>query len=384
MPVTNDVEEVAAWRRDLHRNPELLYDLPRTAGFVADKLRDFGCDEVVTGIGRSGVVGIVRGRTPGDRTVALRADMDALPLTESNPNLPHASTVPGRMHACGHDGHTAMLLGAARELCATRAFAGRAALVFQPAEEGGAGARAMLNDGLITRFGIGSIYGMHNLPGLAIGRFATRPGPIMASSDTFDIVVNGKGGHAALPHLCLDPVVAGAAIVSGLQTIASRSADPLDGCVVSVTRFNAGSARNAIPDTATLSGTVRTLRAGTRDLAEARLRTIVRGVCDALGTTATVTYGRGYPVTTNHAAEAAFAAEVAIAVAGRENVDAATAPLMGAEDFSYLLEACPGSFMFLGNGDSAGLHNPTYDFADAALPIGIRYWVRLVETAQPG
>lgn len=376
--------EVAAWRQDFHRHPELLYDLPRTTGLVAEKLRAFGCDEVVAGLGRSGVVGLIRGRSAGSGTIALRADMDALPITEQNTAIPHSSSVAGRMHACGHDGHTAMLLGAARHLCETRAFAGTAAVVFQPAEEGGAGARAMLDDGLVARFAIDRFFGMHNLPGLAIGRFALRPGPIMAASDVFDVTVKGKGSHAAMPHLGVDPVLAGAAIVTGLQSIASRLVDPLDACVVSVTRFEAGSARNAIPDSARLSGTVRTLRPETRDLAEARLSLIVRNIAEAHGATATVSYGRGYPVTVNDPTEAAFAARVATAVAGSDHVDAAVAPFMGAEDFAYMLEARPGAFVFIGNGDSAGLHNASYDFADAALPFGISYWVRLVEMAQPG
>ncbi len=387
MPLINSVvdaaAEVATWRRDIHRNPELMYDLPRTAGLVAEKLRAFGCDEVVTGIGRTGVVGVIRGRGEGPRTIALRADMDALPITESNAGLPHASATAGRMHACGHDGHTAMLLGAAQYLCSTRRFAGTAVLVFQPAEEGGAGARAMLDDGLVTRFGIDEIYGMHNLPGLALGAFATRPGPIMASSDTFDITIEGRGGHAARPNLCIDPVLAGAQTVTALQMIASRNTDPLDAAVVSVTQFHAGSARNAIPQSAKLGGTVRTLRPDTRDYTEKRLREIVKALSDASGTIATVQYGRGYPVTVNHPDQARFAASVAMEVVGAAQVDAAVDPLMGAEDFSYMLEARPGAFIFTGNGDSAGLHHPAYDFDDRALPFGISYWARLVETAMP-
>ena len=376
--------EVRAWRQAIHRQPELLYDLPHTAALVVEKLTAFGCDEVVSGLGRSGVVGLIRGRSGGAGTIGLRADMDALPMTEQNAALPHRSSVTGRMHACGHDGHTAMLLGAARHLCGTRAFAGTAAVVFQPAEEGGAGARAMLADGLVSRFSIDRFFGMHNLPGLPVGRFSLRPGPIMASSDVFDITVTGKGSHAAMPHLGVDPVLAGAAIVTGLQSIASRLVDPLDACVVSVTRFEAGSARNAIPDSARLGGTVRTLRPETRDLAEARLALMARSIAEAHGASAAVSYGRGYPVTVNHAAEAAFAASVAADVAGAEQVDMAVPPFMGAEDFAYMLEAKPGAFIFIGNGDSAGLHNASYDFADAALPFGISYWVRLVEMAQPG
>ena len=387
MPVINSVveasAEVAAWRRDIHRNPELGYDVHRTAGIVAEKLRAFGCDEVVTGVGRTGVVGVIRGRAEGQRTIALRADMDALPITETNTALPYASVTAGRMHACGHDGHTAMLLGAARYLCETRNFSGSAVVVFQPAEEGGAGGRAMVEDGLMTRFAIDEIYGMHNLPGLPVGQISLRPGPIMAAADYFEVAIEGKGGHAANPHLCLDPVLAGAQLVGALQMIASRNVDPLESCVLSVTQFNAGSARNAIPQTARLAGTVRTLSRDTRDLAERRLREIVAGVAAVHGVTCTVQYSRGYPVTVNHAAQARFAAGVAADVVGEAAVDAATAPMMGAEDFSYMLEARPGAFVFIGNGASAGLHHPGYDFDDAVLPVGISYWARLVETALP-
>ncbi len=387
MPVINSVAEAApeigVWRRDLHRHPELGYEVQRTAGIVAEKLRAFGCDEVVTGVGRSGVVAVIRGRAAGDRTVALRADMDALPIAESNAALPHASATAGRMHACGHDGHTAMLLGAAQHLCATRNFAGNAVLVFQPAEEGGAGAKAMLDDGLITRFAIDEIYGMHNLPGLPIGSFSLRAGPIMAAADRFEIRLEGRGGHAANPHLCIDPVLAGAQITSALQMIVARNVDPLDACVVSVTQFHAGSAGNAIPQEARLSGTVRTLKPETRAFAERRLREIVAGLAAAHGINATVSWGRGYPVTVNHTEQARFASKVAADIVGHARVDPAVAPMMGAEDFSYMLEARPGAFVFIGNGDTAGLHHPAYDFDDAALPYGVSYWARLVETALP-
>ena len=387
MPVINSVVEAADavrdWRRDFHRHPELLYDVHRTAGIVADKLRGFGCDEVVTGIGRTGVVAVVRGRQPGHRTVALRADMDALPLTEANTSLPYASESPGRMHACGHDGHTAMLLGAARHLCETRNFAGTAVLVFQPAEEGGAGGRAMVEDGMMTRFSIDEVFGMHNLPGLPLGHFALRSGPIMAAADRFEILIEGRGGHAAYPQMCIDPVLAGAHITTALQMIVARNTDPLEACVVSVTQFNAGSAGNVIPQSARLAGTVRSLKPETRAMAESRMRAIVKGVSDAHGTQGTVNYVRGYPVTVNHAGPSDFAATVAADVVGATNVETAMAPIMGAEDFSYMLEARPGAFVFVGNGDSAGLHHPAYDFDDAALPVGISYWVRLVEMALP-
>ena len=386
MPVINSVADrqqaVAEWRHDIHRHPEVMYDVHRTAGLVAERLRDFGCDEVVTGVGRTGVVGVIRGRGPSGRTLALRADMDALPITEET-NLPHASTMPGRMHACGHDGHTAMLLGAAQHLCETRSFAGTAVVIFQPAEEGGAGARAMIGDGLMDRFGIDEVYGMHNLPGLPLGSFALRPGPIMAAADRFEIRIEGKGGHAASPHLCVDPILAGAQMVSALQAIVSRNVDPIESCVVSVTVFNAGSAQNVIPQSAKLAGTVRTLKAETRDFAERRLREIVAGIANAHQVTATVSYARGYPVTVNHATETARAAAAARAVAAVGRVDDAVPPIMGAEDFSFMLEARPGAFIFVGNGDTAGLHHPSYDFNDAAIPYGISYWVRLIETSLP-
>ncbi len=375
--------DVRDWRRDIHRHPELGYEVHRTAGAVADRLRAFGCDEVATGIGRIGVVGLIRGRGAGGRTVGLRADMDALPITEANTDLAYASTVPGRMHACGHDGHTAMLLGAARHLSATRRFAGTVAAVFQPAEEGGAGGRAMVADGLMTRFAIDEIYGMHNLPGLPVGHFCLRPGPVMAAADRFEIRVEGLGGHAATPHLCRDPVLAGAGITGALQQIASRNVDPLDPCVVSVTQFHAGSAGNVIPQEAVLNGTVRTLKAETRALAEARLRAVVAGLAAAHGVEAAVTYSPGYPVTVNHPEQTRLAAAVAAAVAGERAVDAAMAPMMGAEDFSFMLQERPGAFIFTGNGDTAGLHHPAYDFDDAVLPVGMAYWVRLAETALP-
>ena len=355
-----------------------MYDVFRTAARVADLLQGFGCDEVVQGIGRTGIVGIIHGRQKG-RTIGLRCDMDALPIFEAS-GVAHASLTPGKMHACGHDGHMAMLLGAARQLCATRNFSGTAAVIFQPAEEGGAGGKAMLDDGLMQRFGIGEVFGMHNMPGLAVGAFAIRPGAMMASADRFDIVIEGRGGHAAKPHECIDPVVVGAQIVSALQVIVARNVDPLEACVVSVTRFEAGSAYNVIPQSALLAGTVRTLAPAMRIFAERRLREIAGGIAAAHGAVARVDYVPGYPVTRNHAAQTAFAAGVAAAVAGAGMVDTATPPTMGAEDFSYMLEARPGALIFIGNGNTAGLHHPAYDFNDAAIAHGVEYWVRLVET----
>jgi amidohydrolase len=379
--VADLVPDARAWRREIHQNPGLLYDVEETARFVADKLRAFGCDEVKTGIGRTGVVGVIRGaRGPSSRTIGLRADMDALPIEEET-NLPYRSRIPGKMHACGHDGHTAMLLGAARRLAETRDFAGKAVVIFQPAEEGGAGAMAMIDDGLMDTFGVEEVYGMHNMPALPVGAFKLRTGPLMAAADEITIVIEGRGGHAAMPHQGVDPVVVGAQIVTALQTIASRNVDPLDASVVSVTQFHAGTANNIIPQSAWLNGTVRTLQPATRDFIERRIHEIAAGVAAASGATARVEYRRNYPSTVNHAAETDFAARVARKVAGDSQVDANAAPVMGAEDFSFMLEARPGAFIFLGNGDTAKLHHPSYDFNDDALAYGMSYWVELVETA---
>ena len=387
MAIVNRIAElapdIAEWRRDLHEHPELLYDVFRTAETVAAKLKEFGCDEIVTGIGRTGVVGVIKGRKRGSgKAIGLRADMDALPITEIT-GLAHASKTPGKMHACGHDGHTAMLLGAARYLCETRNFDGDAVVIFQPAEEGGAGGKAMCDDGMMKRFNIGEVYGMHNMPGLPVGEFALRPGPLMAAADKFEIEIVGLGGHAARPHGCIDPIVIGAQIVTAMQAIVSRGVDPLDSCVVSVTRFDAGTAFNIIPQGAKLMGTVRTLKAETRDYAEKRIREIVEGYAKANGATGSVQYERGYPVTMNHEKETGFAAGVAKKIVGDAKVTTDAPPVMGAEDFSFMLEERPGAFIFLGNGDTAGLHHPAYDFNDAAIPVGVSYWAKLVETALP-
>jgi amidohydrolase len=384
MPIIPAIQDLAAdaqyWRRDLHSHPELDYDVGRTAKFVADRLHAFGCDEVKMFIGRSGVVGIIKGRAGAGRTIGLRADMDALPIHETT-NLPYQSTNPGKMHACGHDGHTAMLLGAARHLAKTRDFAGTLAVIFQPAEEGGAGARAMLDDGLMQRWPIEEVYGMHNAPALPVGAFAIRKGPFLAAADRFTIRIEGRGGHAAQPHLGIDPILAGSQIVLALQSIVSRNADPLDSCVVSVTRFDAGTTFNVIPQTAELLGTVRTLSDATRDFAQRRVTDIAKGIGAAMGANVEIHYVRGYPVTRNHPAQTEFAADIARKIAGDDAVDSNAPPIMGAEDFSYMLEGKPGAFIFIGNGDSAGLHHPGYDFNDAALPYGMSYWVRLAETA---
>ncbi|MFN4126987.1 M20 aminoacylase family protein [Pannonibacter indicus] len=385
MPVVNRIadlaDEIASWRRDFHENPEIMYETVRTAAKVADLLRSFGLDEVVTGIGRTGVVGVIRGKNGGaGRVIGLRADMDALPIEEMT-GLPYASKTPGKMHACGHDGHTSMLLGAAKYLAETRNFNGTAVVIFQPAEEGGAGAKAMIDDGLMTRWAIDEVYSLHNLPGLPVGEFAIRKGPIMAATDEFRITITGRGGHAAKPHETVDPIITGTQIVSALQTIASRAVNPLDSVVVSVTIFEAGTAFNVIPETATLRGTIRSLTDTTRDLAEKRLNEIVSALCTAYGATAEIEFRRGYPVTANHDDQTDFAVSVAEEIAGPERVQRETEPMMGGEDFSYMLLERPGAYIFAGNGDSASLHHPRYNFNDGLIPSGSSYFVRLVEKA---
>ena len=391
MPIVNRVADlqpdIQAWRRDIHQHPELLYDVHRTAAFVADRLREFGCDEVATGLGRTGVVGVIKGRKPapkGDiRVIGLRADMDALPIEEET-NLAYSSRTPGKMHACGHDGHTAMLLGAARYLAETRNFAGDAVVIFQPAEEGGGGGREMVRDGVMERFAIEEVYGMHNAPGLPVGAFAIRPGALLAASDRIIIDIEGHGGHAAKPHKCIDTILVGAQIINQIQSIVARNVDPIESAVVSICVFQAGDTGNVIPQTAHLRGTARSLTPAVRDRLEQRLHEIVEGTARLYGARAKLNYHRDYPVTRNHERQTAFAVSVAAQVAGRERVDAAAAPVMGGEDFSFMLEARPGAFIFVGNGDSAGLHHPAYDFNDETIPIGVAYWARLVETAMPG
>lgn len=380
------LEEIAAiageavlWRRDLHRRPELLYALDETSAFVARKLGSFGLDEVVAGVGGSGVVGVLRGR-PGNRAVALRADMDALPIEEIT-GAPWASENPGAMHACGHDGHTATLLAAARSLASDRNFSGTVIFVFQPAEEGGAGARAMIDDGLFDRFPVDEIYGIHNLPGLPVGRFAVKPGAIMASTDRFYIDVLGRGGHAARPHETIDPILIGAQLVTALQSIVSRNTDPLASGVVSVTTFHAGNTDNVIPQSARLSGTVRALDGKVREQLEASVNRIATAVATTFGAEARVTYERGYPVTVNHGAAAARVGDVVEGLLGSSAIDRAAPPLMAAEDFSYYLERVPGAYFFMGNGPSAGLHHPAYDFADEAIAPGAAVWAALAKAS---
>ena len=385
MPIVNRVAEfqpdIQAWRRDIHEHPELLYDVHRTAALVADRLREFGCDEVITGIGRTGVVGVIKGsRAAGSgdvKVIGLRADMDALPIEEAT-DLPYASKTKGLMHACGHDGHTAMLLGAARYLAETRNFAGNAVVIFQPAEEGGAGAVAMIKDGLMDRFGIEQVYGMHNGPGIPVGSFAPRPGPIMAGGDAVLIKIEGRGGHAAQPHQSIDSVLVGAQLITALQSIVSRSVDPLQSAVISICEFHAGHARNVIPQTAELKGTVRTLNGDVRKLVERRVREVVAGVAQATGARIDLDYVHGYPVTVNHAGQTDVATRAARDIAGDAHVQE-MAPLMAGEDFAYMLEQRPGALIFCGNGDSAGLHHPAYNFNDEALVYGTSYWIKLVE-----
>lgn len=385
MPIVNRIaefhDEITQWRRDLHENPELMYDLPETAKSVEDRLKSFGCDEVVTGLGKTGVVAVIKGnKDTSGKVVGLRSDMDALPIVEATGKA-YASKNSGKMHACGHDGHMAMLLGAAKYLAETRNFDGTAVLIFQPAEEGGAGAKAMIEDGLLDRFGIQEVFGMHNLPGIPLGEFAIRPGPVMAATDEFKITLNGNGAHAAKPNLSIDPVVMGAAVVQNLQSIAARNVDPLESVVVSVTVFNAGRAFNVIPQSAELRGTIRTLTPEMRDLAEKRLHSIVEHTAATFGGTADIHFHRGYPVTANNAEKTDFAAGIASQIVGVERVDTNVAPVMGGEDFSFMLNERPGAFIFIGNGETAGLHHPKYDFNDDAIPLGVSYWARLVETA---
>jgi hippurate hydrolase len=387
MPIVNRIAdlaaEITAWRRDLHAHPELLYDVHRTAASVSEKLKAFGCDEVVTGIGRTGVVGVIRGRKGSGPAIGLRADMDALPIEEAT-GLPYTSTNPGKMHACGHDGHTAMLLGAARYLAETRNFAGMAVVIFQPAEEGGAGGKAMVEDGLITRFGLDEVYGMHNYPGMPVGSFGIRPGPTMASADFITIDIEGVGGHAARPNLTVDPVLVAAQTIVAMQSVVSRNVDPLKSAVVSVTIVEAGTADNTIPQSVRLRGTVRTLAEDVRVMVEQRLARIVTHTAEAFGAKAKFHYRRNYPVLVNHERQTAFAASVAQQVAGEDHVDIDLPPMIGAEDFSFMVNERPGAFIWIGNGDSAGLHHPKYNFNDEAIPFGTSYWVKLVETALAG
>ncbi|WP_160003661.1 M20 aminoacylase family protein [Rhizobium sp. 18055] len=373
-------DEAKTWRRTIHQYPELLFDLPKTAALVTEKLEAFGCDEVVGGIAKSGVVAVINGTRGAGKTIALRCDMDALPMLEQT-NLPHASKVENMMHACGHDGHTAMLLAAAKHLSANRDFAGKVVLIFQPAEEGGGGSRVMIEEGVLERFGIEEVYGMHNQPGLDVGSFAIRSGPMMAGGDRFVVTINGKGGHAAYPHLCHDPVLAGAQMIVALQSIASRFTNPFDPVVVSVTYIEGGnaSALNVIPAAIKIGGTIRTMLPETRKAVEARFREVVSTTAKLMQTDAELDWRPGYPVTVNDPEKTRVAAGVAQSFAGADRVDSDWPATMGSEDFSYMLEKRPGALIWLGNGDTADLHNPAYDFNDDAIIHGLRYWVTLVD-----
>ena len=385
MPIKNRFaemqDEVTAWRRDLHENPEILYDTHRTSAIVAEKLKEFGCDEVVTGIGRTGVVAVIKGKTDrSGKVIGLRADMDALPILEAT-GLPYASKTPGAMHACGHDGHTAMLLGAAKYLAETRNFDGTVVVIFQPAEEGGAGGREMCEDGLMDRWNIQEVYGMHNMPNLPVGHFAIRSGPFFAATDQFEIFLEGKGGHAARPQETVDTTVMAAQLVLSLQTIASRNADPVSQIVVSVTSFETSTtAFNVIPQKVHIKGTVRTQSNENRDMAERRIKEIAAATGTMYGGVAEVAYHRGYPVMVNSEEQTDFARDVAQSVGG----NVIEAPLvMGGEDFAFMLEERPGAYILVGNGPGAQVHHPEYDFNDEAIPVGCSWWAEIVERRMP-
>ncbi|MER8409086.1 M20 family metallopeptidase [Mesorhizobium sp. M1307] len=373
--------EATEWRRYLHENPELDYQVHNTASFVAEKLASFGINHIETGIAETGIVALIQGEDGEGPTIGLRADMDALPIVEAS-NKPWSSKVPGKMHACGHDGHTAMLLGAAKHLASTRNFKGSVALIFQPAEEVElpSGGLRMVQEGIMDRFDISQVFGMHNQPGMEIGKFAICDGPIMGSQDDFDIVVKGRGGHAAHPYRTIDPVVIAAQIILGLQTLVSRKTDPKEALVISVTKLRAAQAYNVIPDNVEMAGTVRTLASGLRDFAEREISACAQGVARGFGADIEFKYRRSVPITFNHTEGTNLAIKAARNLVGSASVDDKMGPSMGAEDFAYMLEARPGAFIFLGNGPTAACHNPAFDFNDEALPYGIGYWVDLVET----
>jgi len=377
------VPEITQWRQQLHQHPELDFDVHETAAFVATKLREFGCDEVVEGVGRTGVVGVIKGSVAGNQVMGMRADMDALPIEEDT-GLAYSSSNPGLMHACGHDGHTAMLLGAAKAMCSTRQFAGSVVVIFQPAEEASGGGREMVEDGLFERFGIQSVYGMHNLPGIPVGEFGLRDGSIMAAADMFDIVIEGKAGHAAMPQLCVDTAYIAAQVINAIQSIASRVVDPLHPVVISITSLRSDSeTHNIIPQKVTLLGTLRALSEPIRKQAEEQLNAVVQSVAEAHGATATVDYQVGYPATINTTAETLVATDVARSVVGDDKVDANAPALMASEDFSYMLNESVGNYCFLGNGDSHSLHHPKYNFNDDAIVYGSSYWLALAEQGLP-
>jgi len=385
MPVLNRIaaysEEMKGWRRHLHANPELSFDCHNTAAYIVARLKEIGVDEIHPGIATSGIVAIINGQGEGP-TIGLRADMDALPIEETT-GADYASTIPGKMHACGHDGHVTMLLGAAKYLAETRRFAGRVALIFQPAEEDGAGGMAMVNEGIMDRFNVAQVYGIHNVPNIPFGHFLTTPGALMASVDTAYVRLTGRGGHGATPHECVDPVVALVGMISAVQTIIPRNVYALDEAVVSVTMVHAGTASNIIPEEGMFAATIRCFKPEVRDLLKKRFYEIVEGHAAAYNVKAQIEYDWGYPATINHAKEAAFAVEVAEEVVGKDAVNGDAAREMGSEDFSYMLEARPGAYLFMGTGPGAGLHHPAFDFNDEAAPVGASFFARLVERAQP-
>ncbi len=381
--VAKDIEELTAFRRDLHRNPELLYDVTRTAASVAERLRAYGCDEVVEGIGRTGVVGVIMGQTnTSGRMIGLRADMDALPIEEET-GVEWASTVAGKMHACGHDGHTTMLLGAAKQLAETRAFDGRVLVIFQPAEEGGAGAEAMIRDGMFDRWPCDEVYGMHNRPNLPVGEFTITEGPIMGSVDEVRIRVEGRGGHAAMPHTTIDPLPIAALLIQAVQGMTARHLDPMDNAVVSLCTIHAGDAFNVVPQEVEITGTVRTLREEVRAEIEEKLRRLVLSTCAAQGATGHIEYIRMYPVTVNDPEGTRRAAKAAQEVAGVDRVSLDMPASLGGEDFSFMLNEVPGAMINVGNGPSAGLHHPAYDFNDDVIAWGCSYWTTLVRQRLP-
>ena len=385
MPVINSLaerkEEMREWRRELHQHPEICYEEVWTSDFIAAKLQSFGI-EVHRGMGKTGVVGVVRGNGDSDRAIGLRADIDALPMQELN-EFEHASKIPNRMHACGHDGHTTMLLGAAKYLAETRNFDGTVSLIFQPAEEGGGGGLAMIEDGLFREFDMQTVWGMHNMPQMDMGEAGVHDGVCMANADQFDMTITGRGGHAAQPHLCIDPIPCAAAIVQSLQSIVSRRVGPVDSAVVSVTIFQAGTAKNVIADTVRIAGTARSFLSDTRTLLRDAIREISETTAKAYDGTLEFDWHHGYPATVNHAAEAERAAQVLGKVIGSDHIDRDVEPSLGGEDFSYMLEEKPGCYIWLGTGPAPAdgmLHNARYDFNDEALPIGASYWVQLVES----
>ncbi|MBL4927528.1 M20 aminoacylase family protein [Fuscibacter oryzae] len=385
MPVLNRIaayaEEMKGWRRHLHQHPELAFDCVNTAAWIEARLAEIGVDEIHPGIAKTGIVAIINGTGPGP-TIGLRADMDALPIEELTGAV-HASKVPGKMHACGHDGHVTMLLGAAKYLAETRKFSGKVALLFQPAEEDGGGGQVMVQEGVMDRFGIAQVYGIHNAPNVPFGQFLTTPGALMASVDTAFVYLTGKGGHGATPHECVDPVVAVVGMVQAIQTIIPRNIYALDEAVVSVTQIHTGTASNIIPEEAMFCATIRCFKPDVRHLLKKRFYEIVEGHAAAYGVKARIDYDWGYPATINHAENAAFAAEVAREISGPDLVNADSVREMGSEDFSYMLEARPGAYLFLGTGPGAGLHHAAYDFNDEAAPVGASFFARLVERAQP-